>query len=285
MSREYSIIYKTENQYENLVNGALWQFLIIPEENNTQEFVTVNFSNSLQVPQEYSINGFGFRTIRVHPKQRFSNISFEASFKLIKKEVNPFDFEPSQEIEKDYTQIGQLDFRVDFGSYLQKTDFTSLPEKSKELFVFDSHQSIFENLQALNQWVSEHVGFKAGVTDVNTKLSEVIKEKKGVCQDFTHLFCALSRQNGIPARYVSGYLHQGNGFFGDSQMHAWAEAYVPNVGWIGFDPTNNLIADTNHIKVAHGRDYNDCSPLRGVVYSTGKNETSHTVQVSSQQQQ
>jgi transglutaminase-like putative cysteine protease len=68
-------------------------------------------------------------------------------------------------------------------------------------------------------------------------------------------------------------------------MHAWAEAYVPQIGWLGFDPTNNLIANANHIKVAHGRDYSDCSPLKGVLFTTGKNKTSHSVHVSSQQQQ
>ena len=68
-------------------------------------------------------------------------------------------------------------------------------------------------------------------------------------------------------------------------MHAWSETYIPNIGWVGFDPTNNLLANDNHIKVAHGKDYNDCSPLKGVIYSQGKNKTSHSVIVSSQQQQ
>jgi transglutaminase-like putative cysteine protease len=93
----------------------------------------------------------------------------------------------------------------------------------------------------------------------------------------------MARQNGIPTRYVSGYLNQEHGLLGDSQMHAWAEAYIPFVGWKGFDPTNNILANTNHIKVCHGKDYNDCSPLRGVIYSNGQNVTSHTVLVQSQQ--
>ena len=285
MPSEYSIIYKAENHYENWVREAHWQFLIIPEQNSTQEFITIEFNNSLGAVNEYSINGYGFKTIRVHPKQRFKEISFEGSFKLLKKEVNPFDFAPSQDIATDYEKINHLDYKVDFEAYLKKTRFTTLPDKSQHLFILDRTKSIFENLQDLNHWTSKHLGFKAGVTDVNTELSIVLDKKQGVCQDFTHLFCSLARLNGIPARYVSGYLHQGNGYFGDSQMHAWAEVHIPNVGWIGFDPTNGLMANTDHIKVAHGKDYNDCSPLRGIVYSTGKNETSHSVQVSSQQQQ
>jgi transglutaminase-like putative cysteine protease len=285
MFREYSIHYKTENHYENWVNGGLWQFLIIPEENDTQSDVATEFSNSLHAKYEFSINGRGFKTIRLSPGQKFRNISFEAFFTLIKKEVNPFDFEPTPNIEADYDLVSQLNFQVDQEPFLHHTHFTNLPKAGIQLFEFDRSKSIFENLLLLNNCTSQMIDFEAGVTNVETTLSEVIINKRGVCQDFTHLFCALARQNGIPARYVSGYLHQGNGYFGDSQMHAWAEAYVPQIGWLGFDPTNNLIANANHIKVAHGRDYSDCSPLKGVLFTTGKNKTSHSVHVSSQQQQ
>lgn len=285
MSLEYSITYKAENRYENWVNEAHWQFLLIPENNSSQEFVSVDFSNSIGAINEHSINGYGFKTIRVHPKQKFKNISFEASFRLIKKEVNPFDFIEDLVHEESYQRIEELDFQVDFEAFLRKTHFTQLPEKHQDIFVFNKNISIFENLQALNHWVFIHLYFKPDVTDVHTILDEIIAKRHGVCQDFTHLFCALSRQNGIPTRYVSGYLHQGNGYFGDSQMHAWAEAYIPKVGWVGFDPTNDLLANPNHIKVAHGKDYTDCSALKGVVHTMGKNETSHSVKVMGQQQQ
>jgi len=285
MSLEYAITYKAENTYENWVNDAYWQFLIIPQQNNTQEFISTDFKNSINAVNEYSINGFGFQTIRVHPKKKFKEISFEANFILIKKEVNPFDFEPEENIHKAYEKIQELNFKVDYEAFLRATPFTTIPEKSNKLYVFDTQKSIFENLQELNHWTSVHINFETEVTDVNTTLNEIIEKRRGVCQDFAHLFCALARKNGIPARYVSGYLHQGNGYFGDSQMHAWAEVYIPKIGWAGFDPTNNLMANTDHIKVAHGKDYKDCSPLKGVVYTSGKNKTSHSVKVSGQQQQ
>ncbi len=285
MQREYSITYRTTNKYENWVNDACWQFLIIPQENNTQEFVTVDFTNSINAINEYSINGYGFKSIRVHPKQKFREITFEANFKLIKRDVNPFDFEPENDISASYRKLKDLNFKVDFEPFLKKTRFTTLPELEESLFLFDENISLFENIKALNEWTSQYLTFKAGVTNVSTTLNEIIGKKQGVCQDFTHLFCALARKNGVPARYISGYLHQGNGYFGDSQMHAWAEAYLPNIGWMGFDPTNNLLVNENHIKVAHGKDYNDCSPLRGIIQSVGENETSHSVMVTSQQQQ
>ncbi len=285
MSLEYSITYTADNTYEHWVKDAYWQFLIIPQQNEDQDFISIEFNNSLNTINEYSINGYGFQTIRVHPKQRFKEISFEAHFKLIKKEVNPFDFVPDEAVSEGYGHIQHLDFKVDFNQFLRNTRFTNLPEKNRDAFVFDKNLSIFENLQALNDWTYNHIYFKIDVTDVDTVLDEIIEKRHGVCQDFSHLFCALARRNGIPTRYVSGYLHQGNGFFGDSQMHAWAEAFVPKIGWVGFDPTNNLLANTNHIKIAHGKDYTDCAPLKGIVYTTGRNETRHTVQVSAQQQQ
>jgi len=284
MPLEYTIKYKAENSYENWVHDAHWQFLIVPEENKNQEFVTVDFSNSINAVNENSINGYGFKTIRVHPKQKFKNITFEASFRLIKKDENPFDFHQDESLDEAYNLLNELSFKVEFENFLRPTPLTLLRSKDKNLFVFDKKISLFQNLQALTDWAYIHIFFKTDVTDVDTKLHDIIDNRHGVCQDFTHLFCALARQNDIPARYVSGYLHQGNGYFGDSQMHAWAEVYIPKIGWVAFDPTNNLLANTNHIKVAHGKDYSDCSPLIGIVHTFGKNKTSHTVQVESQQQ-
>ncbi|MUH34523.1 transglutaminase family protein [Zobellia amurskyensis] len=285
MPLEYSITYKAENTYEEWVYEAYWQFLVIPEENESQQFIGVNFTNTINANNEFSINGHGFKTIRVHPKQKFNEIGFEANFKLIKKEINPFDFKPEEDISRSYEKIQELDFKVDYEAFLRTTHFTHIPEQKTPLFQFDLAKSIFDNIQKLNEYTYGYIHFNADATDVQTTLDEVLKIRQGVCQDFTHLFCALARMNGIPARYVSGYLHQGNGYFGDSQMHAWAEAFIPHVGWLGFDPTNNILAGTNHIKVAHGKDYSDCSPLKGVVYTAGKNETVHSVQVSSQNQQ
>lgn len=285
MYQEYSIQYSAKNHYDTLVNDAYWQFLIIPEDNESQQLVSWNFSNSLHDINQTSINGFGFKTVRVHPRRQFNDISFEASFTVLKKEINPFDFSLSQDYKADYGKLEELNFQIDFEPFLRKTKFTRLSEAYGTIFTFDVDKTIFENIQALNSWISQYLSFRPGVTNVNTVLDEIIEKRQGVCQDFTHLFCALARKNKIPARYVSGYLHQGHGYFGDSQMHAWAEVYIPNVGWLGFDPTNNLLANTNHVKVCHGKDYKDCAPIKGVVYAPGENTTTHSVRVSSEQQQ
>ncbi len=98
------------------------------------------------------------------------------------------------------------------------------------------------------------------VTLASSPIDDVLRQGKGVCQDFTHLMLALLRSFGVPARYVSGYLHRE----AESQSHAWCEAWVPDLGWLGVDPTNDRLADEHFVRVAVGRDFTDVPPNRGV---------------------
>ena len=104
-------------------------------------------------------------------------------------------------------------------------------------------------------------------TRVDSRIDEALRARRGVCQDFSHIFIALARHLGIPTRYVSGYLFSDESAHDRSSegaTHAWAEALMPEVGWVGFDPTNNVVARERHIRVAIGRDYADVPPTRGV---------------------
>ena len=285
MEHLYQIVYSAKNCYEEKVTEAIWQFLILPMENESQRMIQWDFQNSMYTPYQISSNGLGFTTIRLHPKQPFSEIEFQFECELIKTEMNPFDFLPKPDHQEDYATINSLSFKTDNEIYLRRTSLSSLPAAHQSIFVFNTSKSIFQNLQDLNLWVYQHLYFTVGVTDVTTPLEEIINKRQGVCQDFTHLFCAIAKENGIPSRYVSGYIHQGNNYFGDLQMHAWAEVFLPDIGWVGFDPTNNILVAQNHIKVCHGKDYNDCSPLKGVVYTKGANTTDYLVKVQSSQLQ
>lgn len=103
-------------------------------------------------------------------------------------------------------------------------------------------------------------------TRVDSPIDDALETRCGVCQDFAHISIALVRQLGVPCRYISGYLsgEAGDVRSSDDATHAWIEALLPDLGWVGFDPTNNLIADDRHIRVAIGRDYADVPPTRGV---------------------
>ncbi|MCM3128546.1 transglutaminase domain-containing protein [Paenibacillus provencensis] len=102
-------------------------------------------------------------------------------------------------------------------------------------------------------------------TNVETTAEAAFEHKKGVCQDFSHVMLGILRASGIPSRYVSGYLYVGedSALKGDAASHAWVEVMVPGIGWAGLDPTNNVEALSNHIRVGTGRDYADVSPLQG----------------------
>ncbi|MBV9409139.1 MAG: transglutaminase family protein [Candidatus Eremiobacteraeota bacterium] len=126
-----------------------------------------------------------------------------------------------------------------------------------------------------------HDGFvyESGTTSVHATVEESIALRRGVCQDFAHVLIALCRRAGIPARYVSGYIHSGSGeTLGAEASHAWAEAYLGPRGWIGIDPTNDTWIDEQFVRVATGRDYRDVAPVRGVY--TGPSSSTMSVDVA-----
>ena len=110
--------------------------------------------------------------------------------------------------------------------------------------------------------------YEPDTTSVYTGVAEVIKLRRGVCQDFAHLYIAVCRVMSIPARYVSGYIAPGGERIGTAASHAWAEAWIPGQGWVGYDPTNPVRIGTQHVAVAVGRDYQDVAPTRGVYVGT-----------------
>ncbi|MDW5289113.1 transglutaminase domain-containing protein [Formosa sp. PL04] len=276
----YTIKYTAENIYENPVFEAFWQYLVTPEDNATQELTSSLFKISEDFSIEKSINGYNFETTRIHCKKPFESIKFEAVFKLVKKEEGPLKIDPKFKVEDDYNAIDDAIFKIDNEASLNATVLTTLTEKYSDLFMFDKSKSILDNLKTLNEWASKYFSYKTDVTTPDTLLKEVIEKKQGVSKDFTHLFCAISRKNKIPARCVSGYLHQGDSLVGESKMHTWVEVFVPNLGWIGFDPTNNILTDHNYIKVADGRDYSECAPLKQILMAYGEEEVKLVVEVT-----
>ena len=118
-------------------------------------------------------------------------------------------------------------------------------------------------------------------TETSTPLGEVIRRRRGVCQDFAHFQIGCLRAMGLPARYVSGYLSttpppNSPRLVGCDASHAWLSTYLPSVGWIDFDPVNNVIPGERHVTVAYGRDYGDVAPVHGVIVGGGQ----HVVRVS-----
>jgi transglutaminase-like putative cysteine protease len=125
---------------------------------------------------------------------------------------------------------------------------------------------------AIMRWIHETFRYQPGVTQVSTTIAQAYDLLAGVCQDFTHVMLAMCRSIGLPARYASGYLYNGpsDQLVGAQASHAWCEVYLPHVGWIGYDPTNNTMADDRYVKAAVGRDYEDVAPIKGLYRGTSQ---------------
>ncbi|HKO76316.1 MAG TPA: transglutaminase family protein [Flavobacterium sp.] len=118
--------------------------------------------------------------------------------------------------------------------------------------------------QLCNQYIFDNFIYTKGITNIETTIDEILELKKGVCQDFAHVLLQLLRTVGIPSRYVSGYICPNeSGLRGEGATHAWVEIYTPTQGWLGLDPTNNIWTMDNHVKLAVGRNFYDCTPIKG----------------------
>ncbi|MAB15301.1 transglutaminase family protein [Parvibaculum sp.] len=158
--------------------------------------------------------------------------------------------------------------------YLRETELTEPDEAIEALAQAAKKGSDGSPLDLGHQLmgaVRDAIDYQTGLTDVTTKAGEALAAGNGVCQDHAHVFISAARVLGVPARYVSGYLWGGEGEAYEAS-HAWAEAYIDGLGWVGFDVANRLCPTDAHIRVASGLDYFEAAPVRGVRRGGG-NET------------
>jgi transglutaminase-like putative cysteine protease len=148
-----------------------------------------------------------------------------------------------------------------------------------------SSGSFCDGIKGLCSYIYETFTYMPGVTDIRTPLSDVLRKRQGVCQDFAHLMIALLRAAGLPARYVSGYIETesvrgSSDLVGATASHAWVEVYLPSGIWFGIDPTNDMLEGERHVQIGIGRDYHDVPPLRGVFKGAKRQQLSVMVTVS-----
>ncbi len=149
---------------------------------------------------------------------------------------------------------------------------------------FTPGRPIMEAMIELNTRIFTDFDFTPGFTDISTPLEEVFEHKKGVCQDLSHFSLACLRSIGLAARYMSGYIETlpppgKPKLVGSDASHAWIALYIPDWDWVEFDATNNLLVSDKHIRTAVGRDFADVTPLKGIVYSSGKQNMKVSVDV------
>ncbi len=199
-------------------------------------------------------------------------------------EKRPFDPLPSSLTSRTWMEIESLSLSGLYWDYLAPSHYA---KPTDQLLAFaqeiglDQRMDPLTLLRWLNNVIYEKYTYMPNSTKVDSLIDEALSNRQGVCQDFAHIMIALVRSVGIPCRYVSGYLYHrpDEDRSMEDASHAWVEAMLPDIGWVGFDPTNNLLADDRHIRVALGRDYADVPPTRGVFRGEVETELDVGVQV------
>ena len=174
--------------------------------------------------------------------------------------------EDTTDVKTQWNELKLRKYDAEVIDFLKPTPFSGTTDvlnliESKKITEKTPYKAVLE----LCEYVYNHFKYIKGVTNVDSTLDDVWSLKAGVCQDFTNVLLQMVRLCDIPARYVSGYIcPSDDAKRGEGATHAWIEAYIPFYGWLGIDPTNNAIANDNHVRLAVGRNYADCSPVKGV---------------------
>jgi len=279
---KFFIKHITEYKYSTTVIDGANQIMLYPIGDAFQEIKNhqLIISNN---PKVITRNDFYYNTVGsftfIEPHNSLSIIS-EIEIDTVQK---PFP-DNKKSIEEQWASLTPLKKNTAFidycnVTYFEGTSFIAQLIKDKSYI----KGSVFNAVLDLSSYIFKNFKYIQGITHVDSKLNEVWKLKAGVCQDFTNILLQMVRMLGIPARYVSGYICPNTeGSRGEGATHAWIEAYIPFYGWLGFDPTNNTIANQYHVKLAVGPNYKDCAPVKGVYKGSAIDELFVKVIVSSE---
>lgn len=179
--------------------------------------------------------------------------------------------------------IGHHSGHLPLWAFLSHTELTQPGPRIRQLIasIQRSPEGMVPTLHNLSAAIRERIGYDTGYTDVDTTAEEACATGHGVCQDHAHVFIAAARSLEIPARYVSGYLMMDDRIEQEA-THAWAEAWVHGLGWLGFDISNGISPDPRYVRVATGLDYRDAAPVTGISFGVAAEELSVELAVAQQ---
>lgn len=271
---KFQILHTTHYQYDSDVADSVNEIRLSPRTNGNQSCYQHSITTYPHAPLYAYEDYFGNRVHAFSVAEPHSQLTITARSIVVtndravpKESILPYEQE--REI------MDSEPFLDRFAEYLAPTDYTQNTTDVQQIaqrFLNTSEESVSQLLATITTSIKQEYTYDPAATQVQTKIDEMIKIRRGVCQDFAHLMIALCRCIGIPARYVSGYqyildLSGGNADF-EQASHAWIEAYIPEVGWTGFDPTNDVPVGWRYIILAYGRDYKDIVPVKGVYHGT-----------------
>lgn len=273
---EYRIKHITRYTYPSPVIDSANQVMLFPINDEQQEVkkheLIITHHPAVEIFADYFGNKVGiFSVIKPH-----TELSIQSNIEVITKEVQLPVSDTAPETQWDNLVLIREQFP--YMDFMLQENFEAQDEVSAVVkSMMNEAVTPFAAAQQMSAFVYDSFEYKKGITSVETQVDEIWKLKAGVCQDFAHILLVMLRLVGIPARYVSGYICPKNHELrGEGATHAWVEAYIPFYGWLGFDPTNNCIVSDRHVRLAIGRSFTDCTPVKG----TYKGSSEHKLEVS-----
>lgn len=261
---KYKIKHITHYFYNSPVYESINQIMLYPIQDLHQtlhfQSIRITDSPSIEVFKDHYFNQLGiFNILKPH-----SELSIQSNIVV---EVVPIEI-PNLEISiaQQWEEIELLKKDFTFKDFLEVEEFKAKEEISNVVkSLIDKEISVFENAFNVSKFIFENFTYKQGVTTIETDIDEIWSLKAGVCQDFAHLLLEMLQIAELPSRYVSGYICPKNhDLRGEGATHAWVEVFLPTYGWIGIDPTNNCLVSDRHVRLAVGKDFHDCTPVKGI---------------------
>jgi transglutaminase-like putative cysteine protease len=278
----FNIHHITKYLYEVPVRDSTNQIMLYPLKDEFQEVLR----HELVITSEPIVNAYhdyyGNEVGCFMHTEPHTELIIDSRLDVITKTRSlPEDDKP---VIEQWDQLDKLASTVPFIDFLREPPFES--SNGIEAVIKEFQSRNFTPLAAtreMTKYVFQNFNYIQGITTVETTIEEILELKAGVCQDFAHLLSAMLRRINIPSRYVSGYICPNkNGMRGEGATHAWVEAYLPFYGWLGFDPTNNCMATDMYVRLAVGRNFNDCTPVKGTYKGTSNQVLEVGVTVSYQ---
>jgi transglutaminase-like putative cysteine protease len=279
----YSIRHLTKFAYSSPVTESFIETRMQPRSEGTQRCLEFELTVAPKAKIHYYEDYLGNIIHHFDTATHHTELSVLAESVV---EVNPPADVPDSLTPASWDELDRMTAGGDFWDYLNESQFarwSPLLDDVAQRFDVRRREDPLMVLYQLNHAMYDWFSYVPNSTRVDSPIDHALEKRAGVCQDFAHIMVTLVRHLGIPSRYISGYVHrrpQDRDRSREGATHAWVEAWLPDLGWVGFDPTNALVAGQRHIRVAVGRDYADVPPSRGVYKGGATSELKVAVSVA-----
>jgi transglutaminase-like putative cysteine protease/predicted glutamine amidotransferase len=277
--RRYHVVHRTTYRYREQVERSTHVFRLVPVVDRLQRLLAHELSISVDGSFRDFEDVFGNRARRMEVEVPFREMTITAESRVELMDTDPLSYRPLRQraqipvVWMPWHQQALQPYLLP--PELAESELRELSDYAMS-FAVRNDFDLLDTLLDVNHTIFKEYGYTKGLTTVQTTPFEVYASRRGVCQDFTNLFMCLARLLGVPARYVCGYIWTGPKNPNQRQAeasHAWAQVYLPEVGWKGFDPTNGILTQTEHVRVSVGRTYRDATPTSGTIFVGGGGET------------